>query len=54
MNDQFIKANPQNTYNKYLFKTLYKIGLRITKIIIITDYRHQNAKNTAKKVATYN
>ena len=54
MNDQFIKANPQNTYNKYLFKTLYKKGLRIIIVINKMDNRYQNSKNTAKKEATYN
>jgi len=54
MNDQFIKANPQNTYNKYLFKTLYKKDIRMIVIVNTMDNRHQNAKNTAKKVATYN
>jgi len=30
------------------------MGFRINKIIIMQDNRHQNTKNTAKKVATYN
>ena len=54
MNDQFIKANPQNTYNKYLLKKLFKKDLRIILTVNTMDNRHQNAKNTAKKRATYN
>jgi len=54
MNDQFIKVNPQNNYNKYWFKTPYKIDLISIIIINTINNRHQNTKNTAKKEATYN
>ncbi len=54
MSYQFIKANPQNNYNNHWLKTTDKKCLRMILIINTMDNRHQNAKNTAKKVATYN